>query len=245
MEPHGGEQEATISQGDLAALGGYLGLALATLVLAEGLRRRGMPHALTRKLVHGVAGISPLYVTAVATHRWAGLLPYTLTLFLNAAIWRRGWLRSITSAQDTPGIVYFPLIQLALLAWLWQPNQHDDHPSVAHAALLTLALGDAAAALIGQRYGKHPYTVLGSQRSLEGSAAMLGVSWLTIALTLRAHGTPACESGTAGFGAALVATLTEAGSPKGLDNLTVPLAVALLLRFGMPIALRPNGNGPK
>lgn len=230
---------------DLAALGGYLGLALATLALAEGLRQRRVPHALTRKLVHGVAGLSPLYVTLVATHRWAGLLPYALTLMLNAAIWRRGWLRSITSEQDTPGIVYFPLSQLVLLAWLWQPSRATDHLPAAHAALLTLALGDAAAALVGQRYGRHPYTLLGSRRSLEGSGTMLVVSWLAITLTLLAHGARPYEGVRAGLGAALVATLTEAGSPKGLDNLTVPLVVALLLRFATPISLPPDENSTK
>lgn len=213
-------------RGDLAALAGYTLMAALTLAAAGRLHRRGMSPGLTRKLVHVVAGLSPLYVTLVATHRWAGLLPYALTLGANGLLWRRGTARALGN-METPGIVYFPLAQLLLLGLLWWPGSAADRLPAALAGLLVLALGDAAAALVGQRFGRHPYHLLGSRRSWEGSGAMFLVSALVVGLVLQATGggpRPLLAAGVA-----LAATLAEALSPAGSDNLTVPLVVALLL----------------
>ncbi len=49
-------------------------------------------------------------------------------------------------------------------------------PEVVTAALLYLALGDAASAVVGVRWGRHPYWILGRKRSLEGSAAGMTVA---------------------------------------------------------------------
>jgi phytol kinase len=217
-------------RGDGLALGGYALVALLTLALAEALRQRGVSPRLTRKLVHVMAGISPLYVTYMAESKRVGLLPYLLTILLNFLLWKKGWLASLADGTSSPGIVYFPISQSALLAWLWEPDDANrSRLPVAHAALLTLALGDAAAALVGQRYGRHTYRVFGSQRSLEGSAAMLVVTGGAVGATLALSG---IERGQAMKNSALAAagaTLIEALSPLGTDNLTVPAAVALIL----------------
>ena len=53
-----------MSAGDAIAIVGYFLLAGATLALAERAKRRGLPGDLTRKGVHIVAGLSPLYAVA-------------------------------------------------------------------------------------------------------------------------------------------------------------------------------------
>lgn len=209
-------------QRNQAAVGGYFGLAALTLLVAELLWRRGVSPRVTRKFVHVVAGSSPLYVLTVAEDRWARLLPYWLTAALNAAGWLLRWPPSLgTSAA--PGIVYFPLVQALLIGWFWSPR----HPAPTLAGLLSMALGDASASLVGQQWGRHGYRLPGVQRTLEGSATMFLVSYVTIAATLQLAKRPRVAPRT--LRAAALATAAEAISPLGTDNLTVPLVVALSL----------------
>lgn len=213
---------------DRLALGGYLLAAASTMALAEWLQRRGVPSRLTRKLVHVVAGLSPLYVMATATSKEAALLPYLATTGMNAALWRWDLLPSLRDGSRSPGVLYFPIVQALLLALLWRPGASGRRSRAARAALLALALGDAAAALVGQRWGRHRYRVGNSERSVEGSGAMFAVTLVTTLLALRDRdtGRAALPRAAAVAGGA---TLLEAISPAGTDNLTVPLGVASAL----------------
>jgi phytol kinase len=91
-------------------------------------------------------------------------------------------------------------------------------------------MGDALVAVVGRRIGRRRYTVLGSTRSVEGSAAMFLASWVATSVALLLLGTAdplaaLLVSAVTAFGAAAV----EAASPWGIDNLTVPAASALIL----------------
>jgi dolichol kinase len=105
------------------------------------------------------------------------------------------------------------------------------------AGILPMAYGDAAASLAGQRFGRHKFSVFGT-KSLEGSAAMFAVSIFgLLALFLffsHLYSISASTWALASIGATAVATVCEAFTPKGFDNLTVPLfsAVIFLLLMG-------------
>jgi phytol kinase len=92
---------------------------------------------------------------------------------------------------------------------------------------MPLTWGDALAAVVGKRYGRRHYTVLNATRSLEGSLTMFALSLLSTGLALILFGEP--NPLVAALGTAVGATLIEAVSPWGLDNLTVPAVSALLL----------------
>ena len=101
---------------------------------------------------------------------------------------------------------------------------------------MAMTWGDALAALIGQGFGRHRYLVGGSERSWEGSAAMFVVSavamFLVLLLLPGSSLSPLATPSGAGWTllTALVssgfATLAEAVSPHGTDNLSVPLVAA-------------------
>jgi phytol kinase len=101
---------------------------------------------------------------------------------------------------------------------------HDNVPAYT-AALLTLALGDAAAALIGRRFGRHPYAVGRARKSVEGSCAFFAVAALVCALL------PGTGSVAAVAAFALATTLAEALAGDGFDNAAIPLAGLLALRL--------------
>jgi len=107
---------------------------------------------------------------------------------------------------------------------------HGDKPAYA-AAILALSCGDAAAALIGRRFGRHPYALGRARKSLEGSAAFFAVAVLVCAVFPRA------ESVAAVAAFALATTLAEAIAGDGFDNAAIPLAGLLALRlFGGNVA---------
>ena len=95
---------------------------------------------------------------------------------------------------------------------------------VAILAISVLIAGDAAAALVGRRLGRH--RVWG--RSLEGSAAFLAAALLVMAVTPRLQGRP--EEYALCAVAALVGAAAELLSRDPLeDNVTVPLSVGVSL----------------
>jgi phytol kinase len=99
--------------------------------------------------------------------------------------------------------------------------------------LLVLALADAAGALVGRRFGRHPLRMEGAQhKSLEGCAAVFLVATLCVALPLALFAGWAWPLAlAAALLVAGLAALVEGVAIEGLDNLFLPLlAYAVLAR---------------
>ncbi|OUL21829.1 diacylglycerol/polyprenol kinase family protein [Nostoc sp. 106C] len=114
-----------------------------------------------------------------------------------------------------------------LVASFWYLQQ----PQYAALGILVMTWGDGLAALIGQRFGKHKYKVLGSQKSWEGSLTMTLVSYLVSSLVLLGVQGNIWQTWVVALVVAVVATALEAFSFLGIDNLTVPLGSAALAFF--------------
>jgi dolichol kinase len=104
-------------------------------------------------------------------------------------------------------------------------------PYVIIAGILPMAFGDAAASLVGQKMGRHQFNIF-SKKSLEGTTAMFTITLVSVMLSLLLF-SYLCPFSTftmliASLGVATAATGLEALTPKGLDNLTVPLISALV-----------------
>jgi phytol kinase len=96
--------------------------------------------------------------------------------------------------------------------------------------ILTMTLADAAAALIGLRCGTHRFGGAARAKTLEGSAAFFAVALPCTFLPLWCWtGRGVAATLLLSLNVALPATLVEALSARGLDNLTVPCAVLVLL----------------
>jgi phytol kinase len=87
--------------------------------------------------------------------------------------------------------------------------------------------GDGLAALIGQRFGKYPYTLWGVQKSWEGSLTMAIVSFIVSSSILVSVYGNIWQSWLISAIVALLAAGLEAFSKFGIDNLTVPLGSAM------------------
>jgi phytol kinase len=198
----------------------WLGL-LALLALA--IRQRWNAHGeWSRKLVHiGGGAVVPL-AWLFGIERWLAIPAAAVITLLAWLNHRRRLLPAIEDVgRSSYGTVAYgaSITLLLLLFWPWRPD-------AVCAGVLVMALGDGLAGLLGPRLASPSWRVLGERRSLVGTATMALVS-LAVLLALAAL-VPSGPAWPALTALALIATALEQVAFQGLDNLTVPLAVALL-----------------
>lgn len=199
----------------------------AVLGIAEALRRAfRLPVEFTRKVVHVGVGMWAWGTAALFTDKWFAIIPPVAFVALNYLSYRRALFTAMeTGDKSNLGTVYFPIAFAAIILLFFDVSK----PFMV-AALMPMTWGDAFAAIIGKRYGRRHYALLDarSQRSVEGSLAMFACSFLSVAVTLLVFGAPLGVAAAFAMVMALLATIAEAVSPAGLDNLVVPASSALV-----------------
>jgi phytol kinase len=227
-----------MTTGDILGLIFSYVFAFGMLLLVEAVRRwRNYPTEFTRKLVHIGAGMWIWVILLLFDHWQLAIIPTATFIIFNAIFLRY----HVFSAMDpkegaTRGTVYFA-ISCTLLLFIFHTGWEQGFPRgfeyYAMAGIMAMTWGDAFSAIIGKRFGKHSYKVPGSKkhrRTFEGSLAGLGFTFAAVSITLAIMSSltlPLILIG--GLIAAIVATLLEAISPSGSDNLMVPIAVAIVL----------------
>lgn len=229
-----------MTRGDIVGLILSYVYAFGLLVVVEGLGRRlRWPQHVTRKLIHIGAGMWIWGILALFDHWALGVIPFTTFIGMNYLFYRRQTFQQMDEVESSPGTVYFAFSVALLFALFWRTGGAADHAPIAAAGVMAMTWGDAMAHLFGRRFGRHSYAMMGHTRTWEGSAAMVLFGFTAVFLTLwllpgsalspasRVLG-PAAAAIMALF-ATMAAALLEGVSPAGLDNLTVPLGVALSL----------------
>jgi dolichol kinase len=175
----------------------------------------------TRSYVHIASAILALGIPLAAGWPATVALGLVFTLVLAVSRWRLVLPAIHDVERSTLGEVLFPLgiACTALLVPIWNAYAYG---------VLVLGLGDGSAGIVGRCYGK-PRLLLGTPKSLAGSAACFGVSF-TLAVGF-SHSTTVTNWAYCGI-AALVVTAAEAALGWGLDNLVLPvLGAALYVRL--------------
>ncbi|MBL7079919.1 hypothetical protein ISS39_06310 [Candidatus Bathyarchaeota archaeon] len=133
-----------------------------------------------------------------------------------------GGLADLTEEGHHMGLILYSL-SFTLLVVLFPTR-----PDVVAAGILPMAYGDSSAALVGRRMGKRE-TLNG--KTVEGSAAMFAVSLASMLLGLAfissSQSFTLAQRVIPSLAAALVCTMVEALSPRGSDNIAVPILGAL------------------
>lgn len=202
----------------------YIGLLLLVL---RGLASIRPPSPFTvRKLVHVGVGAGTLVATVLFHSRgWALVAPAAFVLLNALGVPRRAVPALARDAPD-PALWMFPLTVVVLYILFWQ----DLHRGPVLAGIAALGLADPAAAVVGRRLGERRYVGWGHGRSLEGSAAYLIVTGIAAAwIAARIPEPLPILRLTVGCGAA--GAFVEAVSPTGWDNLSAPVAVAVVFRL--------------
>lgn len=199
----------------------YLGIII---LLAESLNRIIKTDSeLTRKVVHIGSG-------NVILLAWWLDFPASLIIqasFVASVIAIISYfvpiLPSINSVgRNSLGTLFYAMSIGILTAYFWDLQL----PQYAAIGILVMSWGDGMAAVIGQKWGKHPYQLLGNTKSWEGSLTMALVSFIVTSLILGSTSGNISQNLIISLIVAIFATILEVLSKFGIDNLTVPLGSA-------------------
>jgi phytol kinase len=200
---------------------------LVVLLVADFIRRRvGVSAEATRKGVHIAVGMW-IFPTLLLFEHWTwSLLPPLIFAALNALSLRYRFFGAIEVAEPTLGTVYFPLSFALLLGLFWPIGR----PEITAAGLMAMTWGDAMASVVGQAFARQGYRVWRQHKTWLGSLAFFSWALLSVTVTLRLlGGYPPPRALLHAALTGLVGAVVEAISPKGTDNLTVPIVTAGLL----------------
>jgi phytol kinase len=131
------------------------------------------------------------------------------------------------------GTFFYAVSIGVLIACFWQ-----NYPECTVIGILIMTWGDGSAALIGQRWGAHPYKLWGMQKSWEGSLTMFCVSGIVCGFVLLGVYGNLGQVWLIALMVAASATVLESFSKLGIDNLTVPLGSAGIVFWLSQIWLR-------
>ena len=210
---------------------GLASVYLLSLVLTAELLNRlsPSPAEVTRKIVYIGAGQVVLIAWWLEIPGWVGAIAGVLAAVIAIVSYRFPILPSLESVgRHSYGTLFYAISIGGLVGGFFSLGQ----PVFAAIGILVMAWGDVLAALVGQRWGKHPYNVLDSKKSLEGSGTMAIIGFGITSGLLTIH---FGFSGPIILIAAIVAVVStglETFSRWGIDNLTVPVGSSLLA-FGL------------
>lgn len=180
---------------------------------------------IVRKIVHIGTGNVILLAWWLDIPAIVGITASIIAAAVTLLSYRFPLLPGINSVgRKSLGTFFYALSIGILVAYFWYIKQ----PQYAVLGILVMAWGDGLAALIGQRFGKHQYSVFGGQKSWEGSLTMAIVTYCICCLILLSVEGNIWQVWPISLVVAIVATGLETISFLGLDNLTVPLGSAVL-----------------
>lgn len=189
-----------------------------------------------RKVVHIGVGNVILLAWWMQTPMWVGVgasIVFSAIAFLS---YQFPILPSINGVGRQSLGTFFYAVSIGLLVGCFWTLQQPHYAAI---GILVMTWGDGLAAVIGQKFGRHPYVLWDMKKSWEGSLTMALVSFLVSSLILLSVQGVGWQTWVVAGGVAAIATGLEAFSKFGIDNLTVPLASALVA-FGLNLWLLPN-----
>ena len=207
----------------------YFLVCASTALVAHALLP--IPSEVFRKILHLIL-LGSLAVWVLGFSRWwlsaLSAVVFALTVYplLSLAEHLRGYSALLTERKSgeikhSLLVVFTMYALVAAVCWGWLGDK-----LLALASIYAWGFGDAAAALVGKRFGKHHFkTAAISRKTWEGTLAMFAVSFVTVFALLQIRGglsTIGCIFSAAGTAA--VSAAVELYTPNGMDTITCPLA---------------------
>ena len=223
--------------GNLALLGSCYGYILI-VIFATGRIGRGLSMNSSRKFLHIMIGNLPFLIPFFSYNKFPlnfpffVAAPFIVVTFLVSPYSpvknlsrRMSKLSAVTEGGHQLGLVFYA-VSYTILALFFSAK-----PLVIAAGILPMAYGDAAASLVGEKFGRHQFRIF-ARKSVEGSVTMFAVSFASFTVSLlffsAFYSFSLFNSVLIALGVAAVATVSEALTPRGIDNLTVPFFSSLL-----------------
>ena len=187
----------------------------------------------SRKFLHIMVG-NILFILPLFTSRFIITFfvaaPFILLTFLMSPYSPIKLGDRISSSGHGLGLVYYAISWTVLAFFFF------DQPWIIAVGIAAMSYGDGTAALVGKRFGKNKYQILGDEKSFEGSFGMFLILILSLIIVLYYYHVP-----TSNFiiipVVAFVATIFEGITPRGLDNITACFSAVgtylLLIMIGL------------
>ncbi len=178
-----------------------------------------------RKFIH--IGVSNWWILAMIFFHdtnalWFAIIPPITFIILNYLSYRMNLLKAMErGGNGNLGTVYFPISLLILVVLTFGVLKN---PYIGAIGILVMGYGDGLAAVIGKAYGKHKFAF---GKSIEGSLAMFIISFIVV-FVVSINIASILVSLILALGVAAFATMIELLTPKGLDNLSVPLGSSFI-----------------
>jgi phytol kinase len=187
------------------------------------------PAEATRKFVHITSGLLTLLFPLLIGNQW-----YVLFLCASFAViliisMSTGLLPSINNVgRQTFGSLIYP----AAVFGCYLVYNHRGNLIYFYLPILILAFCDPLAALAGRRWGKRKYRIGNETKSFEGSLAFfLGACLISMILFKTMSDFALISVVLCSLIVAFFSALAEGLSRKGLDNITIPGIVLILMLF--------------
>lgn len=228
----------------LKVLGIYVGYiaALAAVLIAVRFTTR-VPDYIFRKLLHFVAFTSILPLVLSTDIWWIAVAVEVLFLILVIAVLkffeRFSFYKKLFVEKGKHEVIFsfvglFGLMTL-LIAVFWG-CLGAEHLYIAVGAIMAWGPGDAVAAIVGKKMGKHKLKgkYIEGTKSVEGSVGMAITSFLCLLPVLLFMSLlPWYASVILALAIAPIASLTELFTKGGWDTVTVPAVVSLILSLSV------------
>ncbi len=223
--------------------------AVIILTIADvGRRKMNLGSDFTRKIVHLFAGAA-IWTLPYYPHPWvATFVALTFVIMLGLANTERfgRFFAAMARPEDLEhGSVRGPFwyaVSITVLTAIFTFSGNAGIYFIPGAAIMIMMLGDGMSAPIGMKYGKnHTRVIFGSNRSVQGCIALFVFGFLGALIAFWWFGifslvTPIFTPGVGytnmillAFIGALTATIVELVSPKGTDNITLPMISCIVM----------------
>ena len=221
-----------LGRGEIILILASYGYILALILISgrlEGIL--GLSRGSSRKFLHAMIGnlvlvipffrgsLAPVLIAAPFILVTLLASPYTPIPRIRRML---GSLADLTEEGHHAGLILYSF-SFTLLVLLFPTR-----PDVIAAGILPMAYGDSSAALVGRRMGKRE-TLNG--KTVEGSAGMFAVTLVSLVLCLAFFSSfqsfTLAQIVAPSVAVAIVCAVVEALSPRGLDNIAVPVMGAL------------------
>ena len=216
---------------------GYLYIVAVIIFSNRSEKLLGCSRETSRKLLHTLIGSLVFFVPLF--DNWyspvlvaAPFIPITFLASpyspLKLQFFDRIGLRGLSESGDWLGLVFYACA-FTILAGVF-----FNQPYVVAASIIPMTFGDGSAALVGRRFGSRMFRFMHG-RTMEGSIGFFVFSFLGLAIYLGFLSLLQVHPINPWFVicpvVAAVGAVVEALTPKGVDNLAVPLLCAMAMKI--------------
>ena len=181
----------------------------------------------TRKFIHIGTGLITLLCPLLIDNHWYVLaLCASFAGFLILSI-KLGFLKSINNIgrKSYGSVAYAAAVYLSFDAFWWQKDR-----IFFYMPMLILAIADPIAALVGQNFQYGKFKIFKGTKTLSGSVMFFISAFLVAASCIYFHGIYTTDKIIwIPLVLALASAFAEALSGKGLDNITIPIVIIVVM----------------